>query len=325
MGRMMGRKNGKGSLASQAVSRVGTRGLLHLLQVGLALLAYHDLVQLSPRISVTDEVEEWFFLPNDTAPAAVVGMALWLLFRRWERLRALVPQSGPVWLTIGLLAGSAAILGWATLTGAEGLLAPSLSLTALGLGCLHAGLPAVRVLLLPAGFLLFAVPVPPPLVNEIVFSLQLWSAQYAGWLLFLLGIPALVVGDVISQPDETFRVIETCSGFRSCVTLIMLSILLVDLFGRRGLHALLLVASAPLVGFALNGFRVLGLILNPYSQLATVHALQGTVILLGGLVLLVGIDGVLARVPAWVRRPRRASPEPPPVSPRAHWRAGVRT
>jgi len=48
---------------------------------------------------------------------------------------------------------------------------------------------------------------------------------------------------------------------RSVQTLTMISVVLVDLFGRRGWHALVLVTLAPFLAFALNGIRVLALIL----------------------------------------------------------------
>ena len=84
---------------------------------------------------------------------------------------------------------------------------------------------------------------------------------------------------------------------RSIQILTMLSILLVDLFQRRGWHAAVLVLVAPLVAFALNGLRVLTLILNPHSEIIAIHNLQGIVILLLGLLLVYGLDSALERFP----------------------------
>ena len=268
---------------------------MHWLSAILAVIAYRALPTFEQTLSASEG--EWAFLPSDTAPEVVVLLSAWLAYRRRDRLLALSPGAGPPWLWGPLLGLGAAIFVWATATEAADLLAPSLGLVGLGCACLARGAAAVRVMLLPAAFLLFAVPIPAPLLNEIVFWLQIGSAEYAGWILFLLGVPALVEGEVVLQPDAAFKVIETCSGFRSVVTLMMLSIVLSDLFRRPPGRALVLLAVAPLVGFFLNGFRVAALILNPHSAIAEVHDLQGVVILLAGLAILYGFDGLLERLP----------------------------
>ena len=143
--------------------------------------------------------------------------------------------------------------------------------------------------------------------------MQIWTAEFSGFLLYLLGIPALVSGDQILRATQTFQVIEGCSGLRSVQTLTMLTILLVDLFGRRGWHAAVLVLSAPLVAFFLNGFRVLALILNPHSEIIAIHNLQGIAILLVGLLIVYGFDTLIERFapqPPHAALPRDAAPRP---------------
>lgn len=136
-------------------------------------------------------------------------------------------------------------------------------------------------------------------------------------MLRLIGQPASVAGDQILLPDQHFAIIETCAGLRSCESLTMIAFLMVDLFRRRGLHAGLLIALAPLVAFGVNGFRVVTLILNPHSEIAEIHTLQGIGMLLVGVVALYGIDGGLEKLlaqrsgAAAPRRPRQASPPGP--------------
>ena len=107
--------------------------------------------------------------------------------------------------------------------------------------------------------LVFAVPIPAPLLNAVVWKFQLWTAEYSGLLLHLLRQPALVSGDQILRSDQVFQIIEACSGLRTVETLAMLAVLMVDLFRRRGWHAALLVAASLPVGFGINGFRALTL------------------------------------------------------------------
>ena len=72
--------------------------------------------------------------------------------------------------------------------------------------------PAARVVATPCVVLLFAMPMPAPLLSEVVWHLQLWSAEYAGWLLYWIGVPSLVSADLIYQAERTFQVICQVAG-----------------------------------------------------------------------------------------------------------------
>jgi len=181
-------------------------------------------------------------------------------------------------------------------------------LNLMGCGALIWGARALRVLVLPTAFLVLAMRIPAALLNEILWKFQIWTAEYTGVLLHLIGQTATVAGDQILLPDQHFAIIETCAGLRSCESLTMLAFLMVDLFRRRGLHAGLLIGVAPLVAFGVNGFRALTLIMNPHSEIHEIHTLQGVAMLLVGLVILYGIDGGLERLLA--RRRRTAARHP---------------
>ena len=275
-------------------------------------LAYRDLWTFGPDYELSAEVEYFFFIANDSAPLVVLALAVWLLWRRLPQIRLLRPTQPTGWPLAFALGSLALGLGWtfwARFTQAGDLLTFSLVLNGLGIATLIFGTPGLRVFRLPVLFMLFCIPIPAPTLLPLIWNMQLITAEYADWLLFLLGETAVVSGDQILRPRETFQVIEGCSGLRSVQTLTMLIFVQVDLFGRRGLHALTLVVLAPIVAFALNGLRVLTLILNPHSEVIGVHTTQGIVILLVGLTLLYLIDGQLERwipesAPRTARLPR---------------------
>lgn len=270
-----------------------------LLLAALVAFAYRGLLLgLAQGTPVADAVdlERWFFLPTETAPLLVYALAAWLAHRRRDRWRALAWNERSVALAVALLAIGFAAYAWSLHTGATDLLLVSLAANAIGAAAWCGGMAAVRVVWLPALFLLFALPIPAPLLAEMLWNFQLWTAQYAGWLLFLIGQTVYVAGDQIWLPDHAFQVIETCSGLRSVQTLTMLAVIAIDLFGRRGWHAALLFLAAPLLAFALNGLRVLTLVLNPSSDIAAIHDLQGLAVLIAGLLVLVAIDSGLARM-----------------------------
>ena len=280
----------------------------------LAAIAYGPLYETRLDRSLEKDVESLFFDSTASGPPVVLFVVLWFIYRRWHRLIAL-PRRASWGLALGLLLPCILVYGWATYTGAEDLLIPALMLSVMGCAALLWGAKALRVLALPISFLVLAMRIPAALLNEILWKLQIWTGQYAGFLLRLIGQPASVAGDQILLPDQHFAIIETCAGLRSCESLTMLAFLMVDLFRRRGLHAGLLIGLAPLVAFAINGFRVVTLILNPHSEVAEIHTLQGIGMLLVGLVILYGIDGGLERLLA--HRSRSAAPRPPQHAPPA--------
>jgi len=262
----------------------------------LAAVAYLDLLTFRPDRRPRAGAEDWFFEPSDTSPLVVLALVAWLLFRRWGRLRRLEPRPGQPVLTAALLTLAVGTLAWAARSEAPDLLALSLCFGVLGTAHLFGGIGALRIVLLPALFLLFAIPLPAPLLNHLVWTLQIWTAEVTGALLHLVGISALVSGDQILLPDRVFELIETCSGLRSIETLTMLAVLMADGFRRHGAHAVLLVVAAPPIAFAINALRAGALVLNPHSDVAAVHNLQGVTMLLVGVLLLYLLDGVLARL-----------------------------
>jgi exosortase len=270
-------------------------GALHLAGLALLALAYRDLLSLGQHYQLAQDVEYWLFRPSDSAPLVIVGLSAWLLYRRWDRIQSLTRRPTPWALVVPCVIGAGLVYMWATYTGAADLKVISLMLNLTGLILAWWGVPGLRALWLPMVFLLFAIPMPAPFLLAVVWQLQIWTAEYAGWLLYMLREPALVSGDQILRATQTFQVIEGCSGLRFVETLTMLTVLLLDLFRRTGWHAVLLFVIAPFIAFALNGVRVLTLILNPHSDVASIHNLQGIVVLLGGLIIIYLIDGLIER------------------------------
>lgn len=262
----------------------------------LAALAFWRLAWVQPDESLLAETEHFFFVQTNTSPPIALALAGWLLVRRRAALARIAArgESSPGLGAALLLAGALSFV-WAHLVDVPELLVFPLIAVGLGAAAFWWGRGTFPVLAWPAVVLLFAVPFPAPVYNQVIFPLQIVTTHYAASLLAPLGIPAFVSGDQILLADKSFQVIEGCSGFRSIQTLTLVAILYVDLFYRSRLQAGLLIALAPLLAFGLNGVRILTMMLNPYSEIVSVHALQGIVVLLGGLGILYGLDLALER------------------------------
>ena len=268
---------------------------MQLLYLALAGFAFRGLLTFGSQADLSREIEEWFFIPTETSPLVVVLLGAWLVYRRSERLERLA-SAAPAWgLAIPALVVGVGSFAWSAKTLAPDLMAVSLLFSTLGIAGIHFGRDGMRIVLLPCLLLLFAVPMPAPILAEVLYHFQLWTAEASGWLLFLIGQSAYVSGDQVLLSGAHFQVIEGCSGLRSVQTLTMVAVLLVELFGRRGWHALAIIGLAPFLAFGLNGLRVLTLILNQHSEVVAIHNVQGVAILLVGLAILYSLDGVLQR------------------------------
>jgi exosortase len=293
----------------------GWRALaLLLLNALFAYVAFGPLGTFDSGPDLEKELEGVFFRPSDTSPTVVVLLAAWLVYRRWDRLRRLPLTPGPPWLSGGLLLLAGAILAWASFVRVDDLRVPALMALLMAFGALFGGPRGMRALLLPTLFLLFAIPMPAPLLNVILIEMQYATAEFAGLLLHLLGHTAFVTGEQIIREGNNFAIIETCSGVRITETLTMLTILMLDLFRRRPLHSAILLLLTPAVAFLFNGLRAVTIILNPHSDVTEIHTLQGIAMLLGGLLVLYAIDGLLG----WLLplAPPPAGPPPTTAGPR---------
>lgn len=267
-------------------------GLAALLLAGFA---YYPLFFPESHTRLALESEEFFFEANEAAGAPVLVLATWLFYRR-SHYRDLLLGPGAIGPAVGALALATGLYAWGVFTGAPDIQLASIVPLLFGVALALGGRAAVQAFWVPIVFLVFALPLSPVLLSAVMFPIQLATAQYAGLVLNLMGVKSLVQGDQILRPENTFIVIETCSGVRTVLTLTMLTVLLIDLFERRGRHAVALLLLAPIVAFLTNGLRVVTLVLNPHSQIHSIHNLQGIVMLLVGLLGIFLLDGALERV-----------------------------
>jgi len=156
----------------------------------------------------------------------IIGYILWL-----ERDRFAKAPARPSVLLGGLAVAFALFALWTGVAGAE-LYTQRMSLVLLIAGTIvyFWGLPLLRLLLVPLGLLILAIPIPAIVFNKIAFPLQLFASRCAVWSMSALGIPVLRQGNVIElKPLNSFdtkklEVVEACSGIRSLMTLITLAV-----------------------------------------------------------------------------------------------------
>ncbi len=82
----------------------------------------------------------------------------------------------------------------------------------------------LRAVAFPIAFLMFAIPLPALIYNEIVFPLQFIASTFATRTLELLNLfPIMREGNVLVMPGMRLEVVEACSGIRSLMSLLALA------------------------------------------------------------------------------------------------------
>ena len=161
------------------------------------------------------------------------------------------------------------------------------------------GWQAVRVLVLPLGFLLFAV----PFGDFLVAPLQDFTAVFTVWALRLIDIPVFMEGVFISTPSGDFHVAEACSGVRFLIATVPLGVLFADIAFKSWFRRAAVVALSIVVPIIANGIRAFGIVYIAYltdNEYATGvdHLVYGWIFFSVVIFLLIAIGMLFADKPA---------------------------
>jgi len=171
------------------------------------------------------------------------------------------------------------------------------------------GAHAFRAAMFPLLFLIFSVPVPSVILDPLVALLRRGSADISYLLLKMSGTPVYREGFVFAMPRLRIEVADECSGIRSCISMLILTVLggnmLLESWWRR---ILLVVIALPVMLFK-NALRIMTLSLlsihvNPGFMEGRLHTEGGIPFFLVALVLLYPVTMML------IRSERRKLPTP---------------
>lgn len=298
-----------GDTGTSAVSgNNGLSGVLHALRAGAAtpLLAL-ALLTLGSLWTLTQQV--WRHEEQSHGPV-ILAVAAWLLWQHRARLAALPPVA---WRsTAGVTALALLGLGWVAWV--VGRSQAVLQLEALGpwligVGLLlqRCGLPGLRIAALPLLALLLVVPLPGLWVQVITLPMKIGVSHVAEWMLHTAGYPVARNGVVLAVDQYRLLVADACAGLASMFTLEAMGLLYMQLRGavprwRDVLLGLLLVPIA----LTANLVRVVVLVLVTFhfgdaAGRGFLHGAAGVVLFGVAMVLMLAVDGLLAR--RWPQTP----------------------
>jgi len=167
-------------------------------------------------------VKQWYDDPDYSHGFLVPLLSAYLIWQRRDKL-AEVARKPSNW---GLLVvvGSLGLLFLGSLGAELFLTRISIIVTICGLIVYFSGWALLRAMSFPLAFLLFAIPIPAIIYNEIVFPLQFIASKFATSVLETLNLfPIMREGNVLIMPGMRLEVVEACSGIRSLMSLLALA------------------------------------------------------------------------------------------------------
>ncbi|NJN85213.1 MAG: exosortase/archaeosortase family protein [Leptolyngbyaceae cyanobacterium SL_7_1] len=208
----------------------------------------------------------------------IVPLSLYFLWERREKLAEL-PAEGSWWGLLPLLLASVTLF-----IGRLGVeyMNQRLSFVLLvnGLVLLLLGRQIYKAMAFPCSSSSSWCRSPSPSLNTIAFPLQLIAAGMAVSALHLVGVPALLEGNIIHLANGPLFVAEACSGLRSLMALITLGVVFAYFFRRNLGERIVIVLSTIPIAIVVNSFRValtgvLAHHFGPDAAGGVVHETQG--------------------------------------------------
>ncbi len=272
----------------------------------LALWVFLPILVVHPSEEIWALAEEWDGDPNYSYGYLIAPLALFFIWERKDELARLPARGsalGLVVIALALLVFLGGMMG-----GVYYLARISVVILVPGVVAWLVGWARVRAMAFPLAFLVLMVPPPYFLWAYVAAPLQEFAAVSAERTLFLLDVPVLRNGNVISLANTDLEVAEACSGLRSLLALVTTGIVFGYFFGKSALQRALVVLSSVPIAILVNGARVAGtgwLAYHYGSDVAQGYYHQfegfGMFLLAFGLLSLVGL-AVVALVPLGRRR-----------------------
>src|SRR6202041_2581830 len=207
-----------GSLSNtqQVETRLWSRRLWvwSVILIGLILQLYGAVIKsLIVQWGADPDYGHGFFVPLFS------GYILWRARERWTKVEIKPSNFGFV-----VIVGAIALLLLGSL-GAE-LFTSRFSLLVLlaGMILFLAGWKMLRAVSFPLGYLIWMIPMPVIIYNQITFPLQLIASRLATAWLELAQVPVLRDGNILIMSNYSLEVVEACSGIRSLMTLMALAV-----------------------------------------------------------------------------------------------------
>jgi exosortase len=155
----------------------------------------------------------------------------------------------------------------------------------------------IKILSFPLALLLFMIPIPAIVYSALTLRLQMLASELGEILITAMGIPVLREGNTLRLPSQTLDIVDACSGIRSLLSLLFLSLVYTYFTDKKvWMRWALLMATIP-IAICANGVRVAvtGLLSEINTKLASgaYHETEGYIVFVVALAALIATHRVL--------------------------------
>ncbi len=266
--------------------------------VSTAIIALALLVLFVP-VAQTLAAEVWRTDEQGHGPI-IIAVSAWLFWHRRDKLREAAERAVPggwgAWALLALGIGMYVIGRLQHIVMFQ--MASFIPLVTAGIA-LTFGWAVARAAAFPIFFLVFAVPLPGPIVDMATQPLKRGVSYVAELILYHTGYPISRTGVVLMIGPYQLLVADACAGLNSMFTLEALGLLYMNIVGHTDkLRNVLLAILIIPVSFCANIVRVMILVLVTFyfgdeAGQGFVHSFAGMVLFMVGLTLMLGVDKLL--------------------------------
>jgi exosortase D (VPLPA-CTERM-specific) len=241
----------------------------------------------------------WINVPEYSHGLLIPPVAAFLIWQQKDRLERIPFRGSWLGAAVVLLGGALLMLG--QLGTVYTAVQYAYVVTLYGLILSFMGWQAFRLIAVPMLILLFMIPLPEFILNNLSTKLQLLSSQIGVYFMRLFGVSVFLEGNVIDLGGYKLQVAEACSGLRYLFPLMALGFLMACFYkGALWKRIALFLSSIPIT-VLMNSFRVgvIGITVEHWGigmAEGFLHEFQGWMVFMVSTALMLGEIVLLNRV-----------------------------
>lgn len=234
-------------------------------------------------------IHTWLNNSNNSHGILVPLICLYLIWQKKDKLRQ-IKISTSMWGAVILIISI--MLYLLSYAGQVAVISRSMvALSLIGLLWFTLGTNFFKLLAFPLFFLLFMVPVPDSVLRMVAFPLQLFATKISAFIIQTLSITVYREGNMLYFAQTQLEVAEACSGIRSIISFLMLSVIFIYMMDKGWVRKMIILFSViPLALFAnivrITGTGILAHFFGPGIARGFLHEFSGMAVFAFGFMIL---------------------------------------